>query len=90
MSADGQLPMGVTHDSVSDPPPRLWPDDGEPHHAGDDDMGPPDGPVIRPRRRPDPDEPERLACRQCGKPWDEPRLSPDGVCPLCTADLDER
>ena len=20
-------------------------------------------------------EPERLACRQCGKPWDEPRLS---------------
>ncbi len=37
-----------------------------------------------------PPEPERLACRQCGRPWDEPRLSPDGVCPLCQADLEER
>ncbi len=36
------------------------------------------------------DDPERLACRQCGRHWDEPRLSPDGVCPLCRADLEER
>ncbi len=36
------------------------------------------------------DEPERLACRQCGKLWDEPRLSPDGVCPFCQEDLEER
>ncbi len=35
-------------------------------------------------------EPEQLLCRQCGRRWDEPRLSPDGVCPLCLADLEER
>ncbi len=71
MSTDGTLPNGVRHGDVSDPTPRPWLDDEQPHHAGDD-------------------EPERLACRQCGKPWDEPRLSPDGVCPLCLRELEER
>ncbi len=88
MSADGTLPAGVRHDDVSDRP-RPWLDDEQPHHAGDDDMGPPDGPVLRRRPRPE-HEPERLACRQCGKAWDEPRLSPDGVCPMCREALEER
>ncbi len=35
-------------------------------------------------------EPERLRCRSCGGLWDEPKLSPDGVCPLCQQELEER